>query len=39
MTHHFQEIDGKPYRIDPAGIGLGCRGRREKDGSGRSSCL
>src|SRR5881628_3473218 len=23
MTHHFQEIDGKPHRVDPAAIGLG----------------
>ena len=23
MTHAFQEIDGKPHRVDPGGIGLG----------------
>jgi len=23
MTHHFQDIDGKPHRVDPGGIGLG----------------
>src|SRR5438093_3553578 len=23
MTHHFQEIDGKPHRVDLAAIGLG----------------
>ena len=34
MTHHFQEIDGKPYRVDPAAIGLGLAVDVEKkDGS------
>ena len=23
MTHAFQEIDGKPHRVDPGGVGLG----------------
>ncbi len=34
MTHHFQEIDGKPHRVDPGGIGLGLAVDVEKkDGS------
>src|SRR2546426_6331946 len=34
MTHHFQDIDGKPYRVDPAAIGLGLAVDVEKkDGS------
>ncbi len=34
MTHHFQEIDGKPYRVDPGAIGLGLAVDVEKkDGS------
>src|SRR6266550_268204 len=34
MTHHFQEIDGKPFRVDPGGIGLGLAVDVEKkDGS------
>ena len=34
LTHHFQEIDGKPYRVDPAAIGLGLAVDVEKkDGS------
>src|SRR5919198_3566926 len=34
MTHVFQEIDGKPHRVDPAGIGLGLAVDVEKkDGS------
>src|SRR5258705_8321474 len=33
-THHFQEIDGKPFRVDPGGIGLGLAVDVEKkDGS------
>src|SRR5258706_2716938 len=35
MTHQFQEIDGKPFRVDPGGIGLGLAVDVEKkDGSG-----
>src|SRR6266508_3228728 len=34
MTHHFQEIDGKPHRVDPGAIGLGLAVDVEKkDGS------
>src|SRR6059036_146823 len=34
MTHHFQDIDGKPHRVDPAAIGLGLAVDVEKkDGS------
>ncbi len=34
MTHHFQDIDGKPHRVDPGGIGLGLAVDVEKkDGS------
>jgi len=34
MTHAFQEIDGKPHRVDPGGIGLGLAVDVEKkDGS------
>jgi len=34
MTHHFQDIDGKPHRVDPDGIGLGLAVDVEKkDGS------
>ena len=34
MTHHFQETDGKPYRVDPGAIGLGLAVDVEKkDGS------
>src|SRR6266567_166514 len=34
MTHHFQDVDGKPYRVDPGAIGLGLAVDVEKkDGS------
>ena len=34
MTHVFQDIDGKPHRVDPAGVGLGLAVDVEKkDGS------
>jgi pyruvate/2-oxoglutarate dehydrogenase complex dihydrolipoamide acyltransferase (E2) component len=34
MTQHFQEVDGKPYRVDPGAIGLGLAVDVEKkDGS------
>ena len=34
MTHHFQDIDGKPHRVDPGAIGLGLAVDVErKDGS------
>ena len=34
MTHAFQDIDGKPHRVDPAGVGLGLAVDVEKkDGS------
>jgi len=34
MTHHFQEVDGKPHRVDPGGVGLGLAVDVEKkDGS------
>src|SRR6185437_2062882 len=34
MTHHFQEIDGQPHRVDPGAIGLGLAVDVEKkDGS------
>ena len=36
MTHHFQEIDGKPYRVDPGAIGLGLAVDVEKKDGSRS---
>src|SRR5438045_4191413 len=34
MTHHFQEVDAKPHRVDPGGVGLGLAVDVEKkDGS------
>src|SRR5467141_83552 len=36
MTHHFQEIDGKPYRVDPAAIGLGLAVDVEKKDGNRA---
>src|SRR6267378_5085201 len=36
MTHAFQEIDGKPHRVDPGAIGLGLAVDVEKKDGSRS---